>query len=322
MGTQRGRSVNVVNVLGVRSLGAGCVDPTRLLDAQDRSGVAEDPQGNSDSAETWALRVLETAERYQGNPLRKQRVWVSVSRRAGRSAPRVWRAAMALGVLLCVVGGTAIASAALGHWPAWAVRVYERLAPWSSPSAPSAPSADGQFTTLGRGHRKTRLSPIGSQVTIDATDQNVAAPLDAPDAFDTPAPEPAPVTAPRIRAGGDLNKKIAQRRDLRDPASATRVPPQQLTRMPISEDDLPVLAAMRALRRSKDPVSARALLRDYLAQHPNGALAEEALALSIEAAVANRDSDAGEFAERYLQIYPAGPFRSLARQTLAAHPSH
>ena len=63
---------------------------------------------------------------------------------------------------------------------------------------------------------------------------------------------------------------------------------------------------------------ARALLDTYLGQHPGGALAEEALALSIEAAVAHGDSDAGSLADRYLRLYPAGPFRSLARQTLAS----
>ena len=54
---------------------------------------------------------------------------------------------------------------------------------------------------------------------------------------------------------------------------------------------------------------ARALLARYLGRHPNGALAEEALALSIEAAVAHHDADAAALGARYLQRYPAGPFR-------------
>lgn len=75
-----------------------------------------------------------------------------------------------------------------------------------------------------------------------------------------------------------------------------------------------VADGMRALRLHHDPAAARALLASYLAQHPAGALAEEALALSIEAAVAHHDSDAPALAARYLQRYPSGPFRALALQ--------
>ena len=69
---------------------------------------------------------------------------------------------------------------------------------------------------------------------------------------------------------------------------------------------------MRALRLDHNPVRARALLATYLERHPNGALAEEALALTIEAAVAHHDGDAAALGARYLRRYPAGPFRALA----------
>lgn len=79
-----------------------------------------------------------------------------------------------------------------------------------------------------------------------------------------------------------------------------------------------MLEAMRALRREHNPVRARALLALYLDRHPTGTLAEEALALSIEAAVAHQDPDAAGLAARYLRHYPTGLFRTLARQTLSA----
>jgi len=79
-----------------------------------------------------------------------------------------------------------------------------------------------------------------------------------------------------------------------------------------------VLAAVRALRRDHNPVRARALLNVYLSAHPDGALVEEALAISIEAAVANRDADANILAIRYLRVYPGGPFHGLAERALAA----
>ena len=75
-----------------------------------------------------------------------------------------------------------------------------------------------------------------------------------------------------------------------------------------------MLEGMRALRLDQDPVRARALLARYLDRHPNGALAEEALALSIEAAMAHHDADAAALAVHYFRRYPAGPFCALARE--------
>jgi hypothetical protein len=75
---------------------------------------------------------------------------------------------------------------------------------------------------------------------------------------------------------------------------------------------------MRALRVERNPARARALLARYLGEHPSGDLAEEALALSIEAAVAQHDADVAALAARYLRLYPHGSFQALARQALAA----
>ena len=64
---------------------------------------------------------------------------------------------------------------------------------------------------------------------------------------------------------------------------------------------------MRALRVEANPVRARRLLAGYLDRYPNGSLAEEALAMSIEAAVAHGDDDAPVLARRYVRRYPGGP---------------
>jgi hypothetical protein len=79
-----------------------------------------------------------------------------------------------------------------------------------------------------------------------------------------------------------------------------------------------VLEAMRALRVERNPERARLLLAKYLDRHPRGALAEEALAMSVEAAVAHHDADAGALATRYLRLYPAGHFLALVRQAQTA----
>jgi outer membrane protein assembly factor BamD (BamD/ComL family) len=78
---------------------------------------------------------------------------------------------------------------------------------------------------------------------------------------------------------------------------------------------------MRALRRDHNPARARALLESYLGEHPSGALAEEALAMSIEAALARQDvADAHRLAARYVRLYPTGPFHVMATRTLSDLP--
>jgi hypothetical protein len=86
-----------------------------------------------------------------------------------------------------------------------------------------------------------------------------------------------------------------------------------------SEDPSQVVTALEALRKQHDPDRAARLLAGYLAAHPRGALAEEALALSIEAAAVRHDPAAAEFAKRYLREYPSGRFRQTAEAALARH---
>jgi hypothetical protein len=83
------------------------------------------------------------------------------------------------------------------------------------------------------------------------------------------------------------------------------------------EDPSQVAEAVRALRKQGDPVRAQALLDQYLRQNPRGALSEDALALSIEAAAARKDPRAADHARRYLARYPNGRFRGLAERVLA-----
>jgi hypothetical protein len=75
---------------------------------------------------------------------------------------------------------------------------------------------------------------------------------------------------------------------------------------------------MRALRLDHDPVRARALAATYLERHPHGALAEEALAISIQAALEHRDPDARQLGADYLKSHPTGQLRWLAERALAS----
>jgi len=125
---------------------------------------------------------------------------------------------------------------------------------------------------------------------------------------------PAQPAAPAVAAADPVAsvRPPALRRDATAPMRARRAAPAAAP-----EDAAMIMEAMRALRVERNPARARQLLGRYLEQYPNGALAEEALALSLEAAVARGDGDAAALAARYLKLYPSGPFQALARQTIA-----
>ena len=80
-------------------------------------------------------------------------------------------------------------------------------------------------------------------------------------------------------------------------------------------DSALVVDAMRRLRRGHDPRAALRGLDAYLARFPDGDLAEEVLALAIEARSALGDATACSLAEQYLQRYPHGRFRDPAERT-------
>jgi hypothetical protein len=71
-----------------------------------------------------------------------------------------------------------------------------------------------------------------------------------------------------------------------------------------------VRLAVTALRQDHDPDRAGDLLEAYRRDFPAGALAEEALALAIEAAIARSNPDALRLADEYLSRFPAGRFRA------------
>jgi hypothetical protein len=83
------------------------------------------------------------------------------------------------------------------------------------------------------------------------------------------------------------------------------------------EDPAQVAEAVRALRKQGDAARAQTLLDQYLRANPHGALAEDALALSIEAAAARKDPRASDYARRYLARYPNGRFRGVAERALS-----
>ena len=147
------------------------------------------------------------------------------------------------------------------------------------------------------------------------------APPQIPVAHST-APRPKPAAPARTSARSEPDElsapppasapQKAQRSSTQRIAAATKKQPARS-----SEDPRPVVEALRALRKEQDPARAQSLLNDYMRTNPQGALSEEALALSIEAAHARKDPAAKSYARRYLSRYPAGRQRRLAERVLA-----
>jgi hypothetical protein len=103
-----------------------------------------------------------------------------------------------------------------------------------------------------------------------------------------------------------------------EPAPAVEQPSAKRIDKPrAGEDPSQVAEAVRALRKQGDAARAQALLDQYLKANPHGALAEDALALSIEAAAARKDPRAADYARRYLTKYPNGRFKSVAERVLS-----
>ena len=268
-------------------------EPRRLLDDADLGGA--------EPSAAWALGLLRGAEPYRAPAGRKQRVQLRLGHAPRRTAPLVLRLAV-MAFVLC--GFAAVVSAALGHWPDWMARAYERVV--GEPPAGRAP-----VLARARAARHAASSSAQAPSSALAPPAEIAVPV----AEETPAPSVVPSPSPLVSAP-------AQRRASHDTLAAPRARhPAAPPAPPTSEDASAVAAAMRALRVEKDPARARGLLSRYLAEHPNGALAEEALAMSIEAAIAHHDTDVAALASRYLRLYPHGSFQSLARNALVAQPS-
>ena len=144
--------------------------------------------------------------------------------------------------------------------------------------------------TLGHRWIQQRRRPAG-EVAIPASVEPRAR-IERPRAGVEPAPVEIPATAP------ETHRPHTPRTHAR------------------SEDPSAVVNAVEALRKQHNPDRAAKLLAGDLAAHPKGALAEEALALSIEAAAVRHDPMASEFARRYLREYPTGRFRQTAQAVL------
>jgi hypothetical protein len=183
----------------------------------------------------------------------------------------------------------------------------KRRRPWAAFGVAVFVLAGATLAAAAVGHLRAMNSPTPAPLPSTTAS---AAPMLSPQAASTrrevgSADDPAPAEAPMIAPAAS---SPLERPSVRLRATAP---------FKDGEDPAPVLEAIRALRYNGDPSRASALLAQYLKVHPHGVLAEDASALSIEAAIARHDPrSAGDLARHYLTQFPGGRYRAFATQTL------
>jgi hypothetical protein len=142
-------------------------------------------------------------------------------------------------------------------------------------------------------------------------EQQKSAPAKAPSAPRAMTPAPAP--APQAADGEEL-PSIVDPEDLRLDNPARAQAPRTGNQ---SGPGAALLMEALQARRAGDTVRAQQLTAEYNKKYPNGALREEALAISFESAAAHNDASAKRLAQKYLTTFPHGRFRKQAEQVIA-----
>jgi hypothetical protein len=155
------------------------------------------------------------------------------------------------------------------------------------------------------------------------------APLSGLLGMSAPSPAPSPSQtlparpAPAQRAGVSSETPASENPEpaAPEPSDSAQSPAHSFknssrVRLDSGEDPSHVVEAIQALRTERDPARAQGLLNEYLKAHPHGVLSGDALALSIEAASAQHDPRAADYARRYLVSFPKGKYRELAKRAL------
>jgi hypothetical protein len=290
--------------------------PPRLASLVD----AEDP------AVAELARLVRGAADLDPRPGAQERVRLALAEPGDHR--RRWRQP----VLVCLALAAATLIAIVG--------VRKLIAPRSAPQAASVRTVDGDDTrSANAADPATAMRAISPRPASElrtgeaaATRERRSPPLRdaaatpeisaaaAPDLPPEPprAPEPNP---PRRRpVGGFSVPRIAPAQQ----GSEARVPEVSVTDIaaPANPPPIPspeaalVLDALRLLRHDHDASGALRLLDTYRGQFRDGDLAEEALALAIEARAALGDGAARGLAAEYLQRFPHGRFHALAEGVL------
>ncbi len=246
------------------------------------------------AADAIVGRGIDILRSTPGTPLMpeaRRRVWAAVEYEAGRARRKESQRLSPLRVFaliaaLVLLGGTA--GAVIGHRGLGPL--LERLV---GRARPASVTGEGVGDAAPLPPRRIARQAAPPQIAPVAGDHEAAAPIVA-----------MPPNAERRRTR----------------VSGSRVAAAALVPSPRTRGDGQVLEAMVALRQDHDAARAADILARYLVDHPRGALREEAMVLSIEAADA-RDDQPGvvRLAKQYRASYPTGRFRPYVEDHLK-HP--
>jgi hypothetical protein len=235
----------------------------------------------SDPELVLGARLLAHANPLAKSESRKRRVWNALT--SGRSSRLGFRLS-ALHVAFASVLCAAVSSAAVGGY-----YVKHRAAELAeAPTSPAAPAQHGKPRSAGKAHGPahaklaTEPAPVAAEADVSLES----------DADKNSAARPAPA---RVKADVGANRKAAA-----------------------AEADAELLVEAMRARRSGDARRVSELADEYRARHPQGALQEEALILSVESAVARHAPNAPALAREYLRRFPGGRFAVQARRALDA----
>jgi hypothetical protein len=233
------------------------------------------------SPESGLAELVRATRRLVPEPVERHRIRARVKR-----ASNVRRSLMSrAGLITVLVSGTALAMAGVEHrWNR--LGRFERVELLLQPVSHSAP-------------------PVTSPAPVSPD------PTPAPDARAVPSPIAVDVRGSERAQPADPKRSSEPRRPA---VAAVHASPS----VDDGDDARLVLEALHELRRHQNVVRASDLLANYLRMHPRGALAQDALALSIEAASIRSDAQAqGAWARRYLSEFPNGRYRALSLEALA-----
>lgn len=146
-----------------------------------------------------------------------------------------------------------------------------------------------------------RVSGLGAR----HAEESPRAPRPVPTRSSKPEPPPPALPAPALAPTESAPTQMEARPPVRTHAAPTRTAYNEIVR-----------SAVKALRRDGDAALAARLLEEAYAKSPHGALAEEVMALRVEAAEALGDARRRAYARQYLARYPAGRYQSQVERTL------
>ena len=226
--------------------------------------------------EAHAVALLRSIKRYEPCTKQKQRVRMRILKVSAPRHARPFWPALAIGLVLVA----ATASAAFGGL------VFMKN---PHPGASGEPS-NGKLLVSSAWDRL-----VGADVAASSVPEAMW-PTAAEDRFPLEIGEPTPESIDRPAREG----------------ATSRARPAALA--PSTSEKVLVFEAMRALRRDGHPEQAAKLAAEYLRRNPQGTLAEEALAIAMEASTALRDPQGKNLADQYLASYPRGRFRAFAER--------